>query len=209
MLFNPRDNHACEQVGGWALDYRCINIKEEVMKGLIDEICGKEYLPEFFQTVVFHCEYVPLLKEVHELIIKESVDFEKEEKLLFLIEPLIDKYANLICESYQDNNKFITKVCDFIEKNYFKAIKLDELSEIADMNKYSLLRAFTKTRGITPYQYLQTIRIDKAKGFLEDGQEVIDVALKTGFTDQSHFTNFYKKFIGITPGQYRDIFKEH
>ena len=152
---------------------------------------------------------MPLLKEVHELIIKESVDFEKEEKLLFLIEPLIDKYANLICESYQDNNKFITKVCDFIEKNYFKAIKLDELSEIADMNKYSLLRAFTKTRGITPYQYLQTIRIDKAKGFLEDGQEVIDVALKTGFTDQSHFTNFFKKFIGITPGQYRDIFKEH
>ena len=65
------------------------------------------------------------------------------------------------------------------------------------------------TRGITPYQYLQTIRIDKAKGFLEDGQEVIDVALKTGFTDQSHFTNFFKKFIGITPGQYRDIFKEH
>ena len=207
MLFNPRDNHTCEQIGGGTLDYRCINIKEEVMKELVRDINGKEYLPEFLQTVVFHCEYVSLLREVHEFIMEESTDFEKEEKLLFLIELLINKYAGPINENSQDNNKLINRVCGYIEENYSNAIKLDELSSIAEMNKFSLLRAFTKIRGVTPYQYLQTIRISKAKEFLENGEEVIHVALKTGFTDQSHFTNFFKKFIGLTPGQYRDIFK--
>ena len=34
----------------------------------------------------------------------------------------------------------------------------------------------------------------------------INVAIKTGFTDQSHFTNFFKKLIGLTPKQYMNIF---
>lgn len=207
IIFNPRDNHTCEQIGKETLDYRCINIKEEVMKELVKEITGKEYLPEFLHTVVFHCEYVSLLREIHEIIMKENSDFEKEEKLLFLMELLIDKYAELISDNFEDNNKSIAAVCNFIEENYFNVIKLDELSIIAKMNKYSLLRTFTKIKGVTPYQYLQTIRINKSKELLEKGEEVIDVALKTGFTDQSHFTNFFKKFIGLTPAQYKDIFK--
>lgn len=207
MMFNPRDNHTCEQVGEGTLDYRCINIKEDVMKELVNEITGEKYLPVFSQTVVFRCEYISLLREVHEMIMKESSDFEKEEKLLFLIEILIRKYSEPVGDNYENNDNSIKKVCTFIEENYSKCLKLDELSEIAGMNKYSLLRAFTKVKGVTPYQYLQTIRINKSKELLENGAEVIDVALQTGFTDQSHFTNFFKKFIGLTPGQYRDIFK--
>jgi len=56
--------------------------------------------------------------------------------------------------------------------------------------------------------YLETIRIDKAKKMLEHGVLPIDVAFKTGFTDQSHFSNLFKKFIGLTPKQYMNIFKD-
>jgi AraC-like DNA-binding protein len=70
------------------------------------------------------------------------------------------------------------------------------------------LRSFTRQKGISPYSYLETIRIGKAKKLLEQGIPPIEVALQTGFTDQSHFSNFFKKFIGLTPKQYMNIFKE-
>jgi AraC-like DNA-binding protein len=85
-------------------------------------------------------------------------------------------------------------------------ITLDNLSDLAGVGKYSLIRSFTKQKGISPYSYLESIRIDKAKKFLERGDNPIEVALKTGFTDQSHFTKFFKKFIGLTPKQYMNIF---
>jgi len=46
-----------------------------------------------------------------------------------------------------------------------------------------------------------------AKKYLEQGADPLDAAMKTGFTDQSHFTKFFKKLIGLTPRQYADIFK--
>lgn len=74
------------------------------------------------------------------------------------------------------------------------------------MNKYSLLRSFTRIRGITPYRYLQTVRINEAKKQLERGVKPLDAAIESGFVDQSHLSKFFMEFIGLTPGQYRDIF---
>ena len=48
--------------------------------------------------------------------------------------------------------------------------------------------------------------MDRAKGLLEQGVRPVDVALRTGFSDQSHFTNFFKNLIGLTPRQYQSCF---
>ena len=61
--------------------------------------------------------------------------------------------------------------------------------------------------GITPYRYLQSVRIEKAKEFLEHGSSLLETAIQTGFSDQSHFTNTFHAFIGLTPGAYRKIFQ--
>lgn len=74
------------------------------------------------------------------------------------------------------------------------------------MNKYSLLRAFTKYRGITPYRYLQTVRVNYAKELLSRGVKPVDAAVSAGFSDQSHLSHFFSEFIGLTPGQYQQIF---
>lgn len=54
------------------------------------------------------------------------------------------------------------------------------------LNKYYLVHSFTKQKGISPYSYLETIRIGKAKKLLEQRIAPIDVALQTSFIDQSH-----------------------
>ena len=50
------------------------------------------------------------------------------------------------------------------------------------------------------------MRLNKAKVLLEQGTAPIDAASMAGFSDQSHFTNFFKEFIGLTPKQYQRIF---
>lgn len=207
LLFNPFDSHTCEQIDDKVLDYRCINIKPEIMKKTVFEITGKNYLPKFNQPVIFRSELVPLLQELHYIIMEEELDFKKEELFFFLIEQLIEEHTEPNLQSNLENTNIeIQAVCDYLENNYAEHIILDELSTIAGMNKYSLLRNFTKLKGITPYRYLENIRVNKAKKLLEKGVEPIDATIQTGFVDQSHFTNFFKNFIGLTPKQYQNIF---
>lgn len=207
LLFNPKDNHTCEPVDNQTLDYRCINIKTEVMEKVAKEITGETYLPHFTLTVGFHSEYLPLLQELHIAIMKEQPDFQKEEIFLFLMERLIEDYTLGRNQMEKDVLHADMKVvCDYIEEHCEERITLEDLSLLVNMNKYSLLRSFAKKMGITPYCYLETIRINKAKRLLEQGIGPIDTAIQTGFVDQSHFTNQFKGYIGLTPKQYQRIF---
>lgn len=209
LLFNPGDNHTCEQIDGKELDYRCINIQPEIISKAVFEITGRDYLPYFTAQVVFHSELVSLLKELHLMILQEEKDYRKEELFFFLLEQLIEEYTEQEIPSPRSEQSTEAKaICEFLEKNYMKNITLDDLSNLTGLSKYYLLRSFTKQKGISPYSYLETIRIDKAKKLLEQGVLPIDVALQTGFADQSHFSNFFKKFIGLTPKQYMNIFKD-
>ena len=209
LLFNPRDSHTCEQTSSTPLDYRCINVPPETMCKAAFEITGKEYLPSFSPTVVFRSDQVPLLRELHKIIMEEERDFRKEEIFFFLLEQLIEEHSEKETERPRpEESREIGIICSHLERNYMKNITLDELSELTGLSKYYLLRSFTKQRGISPYRYLETIRIDRAKKLLEKGVLPIEAALQTGFTDQSHFTNFFKKFIGLTPKQYMNIFTD-
>ncbi|NMF07207.1 AraC family ligand binding domain-containing protein [Clostridium beijerinckii] len=207
IVFNPGDIHTCEQIDDRTLDYRCINIKKDVMKKITFEITGKEYLPNFMEFVLFRNEVTSSLKELHLMIMEEERNLKKEELFLFIIEQLIREYSNPVSEmTIQEASAEIKTVCDYLENNYMENITLNQLSNLTGLSKYYLLHSFTKQKGISPYNYLQTIRIGKAKKMLEQGVAPIDVAFKTGFTDQSHFTNFFKKLIGLTPKQYMNIF---
>ena len=74
------------------------------------------------------------------------------------------------------------------------------------MSKSALLRAFAREKGVTPYRYLENLRVGAAKRLLEQGVPPAEAALRTGFSDQSHFTNYFSRFIGLAPGAYREMF---
>ena len=142
------------------------------------------------------------------MIMEGEKDFRKEETFFLLLEQLINEYTQQADSTAEPKQSIEASViCEFLEEHYAENITLTDLCKLTGLSKYYLIRSFTKQRGITPYSYLETIRIDKAKKMLEQGVLPIDVALQAGFTDQSHFTNFFKKFIGLTPKQYMNIFK--
>ena len=93
-----------------------------------------------------------------------------------------------------------------MERHYEEKISLEQLCRCAGLSRSTLLRAFTKEKGVTPYGYLENVRIGKAKKLLEQGVPPAEAALRTGFSDQSHFTNYFSRFIGLSPGMCREIF---
>ncbi len=208
LLFNPGDNHACVQSDGGTLDYRGLNITREVMLDLAEEVTGRRALPGFSQNVISDEEVTCCLRPLHELLMKGSHEFGKEENLLLLISLLIQRYGQPFESCVPECREEIEKACAFMEQHYAERICLEQLCRCAGLSRSTLLRAFARSKGVTPYRYLENIRIGKAKKLLEQGIPPAQAALETGFSDQSHFTNYFSRFMGLAPGIYRDIFKD-
>ncbi|MDO4275014.1 MAG: AraC family transcriptional regulator [Eubacteriales bacterium] len=209
VLFNARDNHYCAPVGKELLDYRALNINCDVMSAAAKGITGKDYVPHFTQNVIYQSEIAPSVADVYDAILADAPKLQKEEAFFHLLEQVLQEYAapnKNISDSEPDGQ--VKMLCTYMEEHLGENISLDDLLSMTSFGKSYLLRSFTKQVGVSPYRYLQTIRIDKAKKLLEQGVEPIDVACMTGFSDQSHFTNFFKGFIGVTPKQYQRIFTE-
>lgn len=208
LLFNPNDNHSCVQCDGGKLDYRGLNISKETMSSLVEEITGKRTLLGFSENVIKDDELNSYLHSLHQTIMDGSKEFEKEEMLLLLISLLIEQYGQPFESCIPECSGEIENACVFMEEHFSEHITLENLCKCSGLSKSTLLRAFTKSKGVTPYRYLQAIRIDRAKALLEQGVSPIDAAIQTGFSDQSHFSTFFNMFIGLSPAAYRRIFKE-
>ena len=206
VLFNPGDNHHCIQSDGGTFYYRAINIPKEVMANMAEEITGKKELPGFSLNVLPDEEIVCYLRPLHQMIMEGFCGMGKEELLLLLISALIQKCGVPFPKAITECREEVERACQFIRRNVSTRISLDQLCRYTGLSKSTLLRAFTREKGVTPYRYLEAIRIDRAKALLAEGMHPIDAAAETGFSDQSHFTNYFSSFIGLSPGAYREIF---
>lgn len=206
VLFNPGDNHTCAQTDNGTLDYRGFNITREIMLDFAEEVTGRRSLPGFSQTVICDEEITCHLRSLHERVMSGSSEFDKEENFLLLLSLLIQRYGQPFEECIPECREEIERACVFIKQHYTERIYLDQICRCANLSKSTLLRAFTKSKGVTPYRYLETIRIGAAKKLLEQGIAPVEAAIQTGFSDQSHFTNYFNSFIGLSPGVYREMF---
>ncbi len=208
VLFNPGDNHACVQCDGGAFDYRGVNISKEIMGHLTKEITGKWGLPNFKKNVAVDEEAGVYLRSLHEMVMKGEERFGKEETLLLLISYLIQNDGQCVSEYFTECRREVEKACEYMERHFTERICLEQICRQVGVSKSSLLRAFTKAKGVTPYRYLEAVRINEAKRLLSEGVAPAEAAMRTGFSDQSHFTNYFNQFIGLSPGVYRKIFAE-
>lgn len=206
VLFHPGDNHACTQRGSGALDYRGLNIPEELMLDLTEEITGKREPPGFSQTVVYDTEAACYLWTLHKRVMSGVHDLGTEEALLCLMTTLLQAYGQPFARGVPECRREVERACDFMERHFAERVSLEQICRRAGLSKSTLLRAFAKARGITPYRYLETVRINEAKKLLGEGVPPAEAAVRTGFSDQSHFTNYFTSVIGLAPGAYREIF---
>lgn len=207
ILLNPGESHACAAVDG-DLDYRGFNIAPNVMERIRMEIAGTRDRVCFSRPVVRDEAAGGLIRRLHEMVCARSGEFEKEETLLIFLELVMELYTQPFAQDSAACRTEVGKACEWMEKHYAERVTLEDICAAAHLTKSTLLRAFTREMGITPYRFLENLRINRARAFLEQGDMPAEAAVKAGFSDQSHFSSFFTMFTGLTPGAYRNMFQE-
>ena len=99
--------------------------------------------------------------------------------------------------------KSITNAVKFLEKNFAVLVSLKKLAGIAELSPYHFTRVFAREMGLPPHAYQVKLRLERAKELIESGMAISDIAIETGFTDQSHLTRHFKKRFGTLPSRYK------
>ncbi len=97
-------------------------------------------------------------------------------------------------------------VFNFIQSNYKKDIDVTAIADDAGIS-YSYVRKIIKDRtGKTMVDYVNGLRIEEAKRLLrQTDQNILEIALQVGYNNDQSFNRFFKKYEGVTPGEFRNI----
>jgi AraC family transcriptional regulator len=97
----------------------------------------------------------------------------------------------------------LRRALDFMVARLGDDPTIAQLAQECGLSSGYFARAFRRTMGAAPHQWLMKKRIERAQELLLTGLGLADVAVGCGFVDQSHFTRVFAKLKGCTPGQWR------
>jgi YesN/AraC family two-component response regulator len=119
---------------------------------------------------------------------------------------LIKKYRE--AEEFSNNKKYLQSAVDYIKENYIRDLGLNEVAEKVQLSPTYFSKIFKEGLNITFIDYINFLRIEKSKELIKSSEiTMTEVALKVGYNNDQSFTRYFKKYEGITPGQYRNSIK--
>jgi AraC-like DNA-binding protein len=92
---------------------------------------------------------------------------------------------------------------DLIDREYAQPLDVPAMARTALMSPAHFSRRFRATYGETPYSYLMTRRIERAKALLRRGMSVTDTCMAVGCTSLGSFSSRFTEIVGETPSRYR------
>jgi AraC family transcriptional regulator len=93
------------------------------------------------------------------------------------------------------------RILEFMDAQPSAQLSIEVLANEAGLSPAHFARAFKESVGRAPHQHLMSLRLERARRLLDAPDAALsDVAARTGFADQAHFTRFFKRQYGITPG---------
>ncbi|NEU27137.1 AraC family transcriptional regulator [Paenibacillus polymyxa] len=111
-----------------------------------------------------------------------------------------------------NTNKYLerlTLITDYIKENYDQSLSLDSIAQVFGLSPEYLSRFFVKHVGMTLFQYINTIRLEKSfRVLMNTDHSILQIALEHGFPNEKSFVRVFKKVYQATPHQYRKKHKE-
>jgi AraC family transcriptional regulator len=102
--------------------------------------------------------------------------------------------------------KWLDEVKEFLQASFLEPPSLDCLAKTVGVHPVHLVRAFRKFQHCTVSEYVRRLRIDYARQrMLSSNDSLVEIALSSGFADQTHFSRSFKRVTGTTPSEFRRI----
>ena len=116
-------------------------------------------------------------------------------------------YASLVRSAPHADS--VVRGCEqWLKENYRQSNAVKQVVEQAKIPERTLKRRFKAATGATLIEYIQNLRIEEAKTLLETEQmPVDDISVTVSYEDVSFFRRLFKRLTGLTPSQYRRMFK--
>lgn len=100
-----------------------------------------------------------------------------------------------------------SRLIDYVEMHYTKNITMQDLMDVSNMSGSTVIRAFKRITGRTPSEFQMWQRVLSAMSELADTQkDITHIAFDMGFNDSNYFSRCFKKFVHISPREYRKQF---
>lgn len=141
----------------------------------------------------------PFIETCGFILCRTSVAELKETILRFILDYLrgLDEYQN------NQKSQVVELAAQYLRNHLGEDITVKTLAGIVHLNPSYLSVLFKKEMGETISDYVNRLRIEKAKMLLQQGAKVVDIAKQIGYQNPSYFSNQFRKATGRTPADYR------
>ncbi len=202
------DGHAATEQG-WT--YRMFYLKPEALLEAAGELSSRPTQPNFKEGVLNDPELARCIRSTHAILLDPQVSsLEKETRLYWMLVAWISRHADEPGTSVPapKHHRAASLARDFIRANYSRDLTLGRLADMAALSPFHMIRVFHREFGLTPHAYLNQVRLQLAKDMLAGNSPIAEVAVDTGFADQSHLTRLFKCKYGLTPARYRNFIQD-
>ena len=199
ITVNPGEIHDGHPVDGAVRRWRIIYFDPKVLR--------RQFTPDVPQEIEFTSPSLAdhaLGHSVNRLFdrLVDGVDrLGIEEIMAHVVQRLISQEARPVSDSRMYSGP-VTKARARIDDDPSNPVTLAELAALSGMNRYQIVRAFSRELGTTPYAYVIQRRVRLARELLVNGETPATAAQLAGFADQSHMTRAFTRKFGISPGRY-------
>ncbi len=207
VVINAQVVHACNPADDEAWTYRMFHIDVDWLARL-QRTLGfgeQEGFRPFEQTLSWDADLFDGLNALYDLMVDPQVDAWRKESAATQYFTLLQQTLNPAPDGDASRapDERIVRAAKFIDDNYTRALKLEDICAAAELSPSHLIRAFREQYGFTPHAYLINRRIEFSRAQLRRGHAIADVAAEAGFADQAHLQRTFRQFVAATPGQYR------
>lgn len=156
-----------------------------------------------FEAIALSCDAKNLHFQIHDYQQKilHAGNFEILKSMLCEGLTLLQNGSE---EEFIKYKKEVQLVIRYLNMNYQKHISLDEIANYANLNKSYLCRLFKKEYGDSIFNYLNSVRMEKAAEMLKNNPNIYvqEVALAVGIEEPFYFTRRFKEYFGVSPRDY-------
>ena len=205
VLMPPGEVHENWVKPGSACSFHGVYLEMSALQTMALQITGSDHeTPEFSLQIFEDLAMQRCLSLLHRSIESKAPLLHREELLLELVRLLVTRCSATAAVKINPGRErdAVRWVREFIDEHFADSVSLRDLARIADLSPFHLHHVFCQETGMPPHAYQTQVRVNRAKEMLRLRKPLSQVALATGFADQSHLTRHFRRVVGVTPGRY-------